>query len=159
AEFIPIYQAHPNAEMYAICQRSKDKLDACGDKFGIKKRYTSYEDLLKDPNVDAVHINSPIPDHGPQTLAALKAGKHVACTVPMATSKEQIREIVELQRKVNKTYMMMEMVVYAREYLFAEDIVEEDRPRHRRIRAGLVFIESYRTLPLLAWPRLLIDTM
>ena len=124
AEFIPIYQAHPNAEMYAVCQRSKDKLDACGDKFGIKARYTSYEDLLRDPNVDAVHINSPIPDHGPQTLAALKAGKHVACTVPMATTKEQIKEIVELQRKVNKVYMMMETVVYAREYLFAKDLYD-----------------------------------
>ena len=40
----------------------------------------------KDPNVDAVHINSPIPDHAPQSIAALKAGKHVACTVPMATT-------------------------------------------------------------------------
>jgi predicted dehydrogenase len=125
AEFIPIYQAHPNADMAAVCQRSKDKLDACGDKFGIAKRYTSYDELLNDPDIDAVHINSPIPDHGPQTLAALKAGKHVACTVPMATSKEQIREIVELQRKVGKVYMMMETVVYAREYLFAKDLYDK----------------------------------
>ena len=124
AEFIPIYQAHPNAEMAAICQRSKSNLDACGDKFGIKKRYTSYEDLLKDPDIDAVHINSPIPDHGPQSIAALKAGKHVACTVPMATTKEQIREIVELQRKTGKVYMMMETVVYSREYLFVKDLYD-----------------------------------
>jgi len=125
AEFIPIFQAHPNAELVAICQRSKDKLDACGDKFGIKKRYTSYEDLLKDPDIDAVHINSPIPEHGAQTIAALKAGKHVACTVPMATSKEQIQEIVELQRKTGKVYMMMETVVYAREYLFVKDLYDK----------------------------------
>lgn len=48
---------------------------------------------------------------------------------------------------------------HARLYLFAEDLDEADRPRRRRIRAALVFIESYRTLPLLAWPRLLVDTM
>ena len=66
AEFIPIYQHHPNAEMYAICRRNKAELDACGDQFGIAKRYTDYDELLKDPNVDAVHINSPIPDHAPQ---------------------------------------------------------------------------------------------
>src|SRR2546423_1120944 len=98
AEFIPIYQKHPDAEMYAICRRNKSELDKSGDKLGIKTRYTDYEQLLKDPNVDAVHINSPIPDHATQTLAALKAGKHVACTVPMATTIDECRQIVELQR-------------------------------------------------------------
>ena len=63
AEFIPIYQNHPHAEMYAICRRNKAELDECGDRFGIKARYTDFDQLLKDPNVDAVHINSPIPDH------------------------------------------------------------------------------------------------
>ena len=146
AEFIPIYQAHPHAEMYAICQRSKDKLDACGDKFGIKARYTSYEDLLKDPNVDAVHINSPIPDHGPQTIAALKAGKHVACTVPMATTKEQIKEIVELQRKVGKVYMMMETVVYAREDLFAKDLYD------RGVLGKIQFLRGSHQQDMDGWP-------
>lgn len=125
AEFIPIYQAHPNAEMAAICRRNKAELDKCGDRYKIAKRYTSYEDLLKDPDIDAIHINSPIPDHGPQSIAALKAGKHVACTVPMATTKDQIREIVELQRKTGKVYMMMETVVYSREYLFVKDLYEK----------------------------------
>ena len=122
AEFIPIYQAHPNAEMVGVCRRNKAELDKCADKYKIPKRFTSYEELLKDPDIDAVHINSPIPDHGPQSIAALKAGKHVACTVPMATTKEQIKEIVELQRKVGKVYMMMETVVYSREYLFAKEL-------------------------------------
>ncbi len=124
AEFIPIYQAHPNAEMYAICRRNRTELDKCGDRFGIKARYTDYNDLLKDPNVDAVHINSPIPDHAPQSIAALKAGKHVASTVPMATSIEECGEIVRLQRQVGKVYMMMETVVYSREYLFVKELYD-----------------------------------
>jgi predicted dehydrogenase len=124
AEFIPIYQAHPNAEMAAVCRRNKGELESCANKYGIPKRFTRFEDVLADPEIDAVHINSPIPDHGPQTIAALKAGKHVACTVPMATTKEQIREIVELQRQVGKVYMMMETVVYSREYLFAKELYE-----------------------------------
>src|SRR4051812_22298430 len=77
AEFIPIYQKHPSAEMYAICQRTRAKLDQVGDTFGIGRRYEDYAAMLKDPDLDAVHINSPIPDHAPMTLAALKAGKHV----------------------------------------------------------------------------------
>jgi len=125
AEFIPIYQKHPNAEIVAVCRRNKVELDKTADKYGIPKRFTSYEELLKDPDIDAVHINSPIPDHGPQSIAALKAGKHVACTVPMATTKEQIREIVELQRRTGKVYMMMETVVYAREYLFARELYDK----------------------------------
>jgi predicted dehydrogenase len=125
AEFIPIYQKHPNAEIVAVCRRNKAELDKTADKYGIPKRFTNYEELLKDPDIDAVHINSPIPDHGPQSIAALKAGKHVACTVPMATTKEQIREIVELQRRTGKVYMMMETVVYAREYLFARELYDK----------------------------------
>ena len=125
AEFIPIYQRHPNAEMYAICRRDKKDLDAVGDRFGIKTRYTSYEDLLEDPNVDAVHINSPIADHAPQSIAALKAGKHVASTVPAATTIDECRQIVEWQRKSGKVYMMMETVVYSREYLFAKELYDK----------------------------------
>src|SRR5881396_3468943 len=124
AEFIPIYQRHPNAEMYAICRRDKGELDACGDKFGIKTRYTNYEEMLRDPNLDAVHINSPIADHAPQSIAALKAGKHVASTVPAATTIDECRHIVELQRTSGKVYMMMETVVYSREYLFVKELYD-----------------------------------
>src|ERR1700735_1869280 len=79
AEFIPIYQRHPLANMYAVCQRNEAKLNQIADAFGVAKRYTSYEQLLADPQVDAVHINTPIPDHARQSIAALMAGKHVAC--------------------------------------------------------------------------------
>src|SRR5690606_32873431 len=95
AEFIPIYQRHPNAEMYAICQRTKSRLDEVGNAFGIEHRYTDYDEMLKDPNIDVVHINTPIPDHAIQSIKALQAGKHVACTVPMATSVDDCRKIVE----------------------------------------------------------------
>ncbi len=124
AEFIPIYQAHPNAELYAICRRNKAELDKVGNRFGIKVRYTSFDDLLKDPNVDAVHINSPIPDHAPQSLAALRAGKHVACTVPMGTTIEECKALVEAQRVSGKVYIMMETVVYSREYLFVKELYD-----------------------------------
>src|SRR5205814_3373811 len=80
--------------------------------------------LLADPNVDAVHIHSPSPDHAPQSLAALAAGKHVACTVPMATTVEECRQLVEARRASGKVYMMMETVVYSREYLFVKELYD-----------------------------------
>ena len=125
SEFIPIYQRHPYANMYAICQRNEENLNKIGDAFNIEKRYTSYDELLKDPNIDAVHINSPIPNHAEQTIKALKAGKHVACTVPMATSVEECMEIVELSKQTGKKYMMMETVVYSREFLFVKELYEK----------------------------------
>ncbi len=124
AEFIPIYQKHPNANLVAICQRNEAKLNELGDAFGIEKRYSSYDELLKDDGIDAVHINTPIPDHGIQSIKALKAGKHVACTVPMATTVEECEEIVRLTEETGLTYMMMETVVYAREFLYMKELYE-----------------------------------
>jgi predicted dehydrogenase len=125
AEFIPIYQKHANAKLAAICQRTKAKLDKVGEAFKIAKRYTSYDELLKDPGIDAVHINSPIPDHAPMSLAALKAGKHVLCTVPMATTVEECQQVVDLVKKTKLKYMMAETVVYSREFLFIKEMYQK----------------------------------
>ena len=124
AEFIPIWQRHPLTECVAVCQRNPEKLNAVADEFGVAKRYADFRELLKDSEVDAVHINSPIPDHGWMSIEALKAGKHVACTVPMATSVEECLEIIRLCDSTGLRYMMMETVVYSREFLFMKDLYE-----------------------------------
>jgi predicted dehydrogenase len=95
------------------------------DRAGVAKRYASYDELLKDPSVQAVHINSPIPDHAPQAIKALKAGKHVLCTVPMATTIEECQQIVDLVKKTGLKYMMAETVVYSREFLFIKDMYQK----------------------------------
>ena len=125
AEFIPIYQAHANVEIHSICQRTESKLNEIGDQFNIERRHTSYDEVLADPEVDFVHINSPIPDHAPMSIAALKAGKHVMCTVPMATTVEECREICELVRETGLKYMMAETVVYSREFLFIKEMYDK----------------------------------
>jgi predicted dehydrogenase len=125
AEFIPIYQNYPGAEIYAISRRDRKGLDEIGDRYKIKTRYTDYRELLTDPAIDAVHINSPIPDHAWMSVEALKAGKHVACTVPMGTSIDECRQIVQAQRESGKIYMMMETVVYSREYLFVKELYDK----------------------------------
>lgn len=125
AEFIPIYQAHPDAELVAICQRSEPALTTVGDSFGVAKRFTSFDEMLRDPGIDAVHINTPIPAHAEQTIAALRAGKHVACTVPMATTLDECRTIVAAVRESGRKYMMMETVVYSREFLHVKDLVDD----------------------------------
>lgn len=125
AEFIPIYQRHPNAEVVAVCRRNEAEMNAVADRFGIAKRYTDYEKVLADPEVDFVHINSPIPDHAWMSLQALRAGKHVMCTVPMATTIEECDEICETVATTGRKYMMAETVVYSREFLFIKEMVQK----------------------------------
>ena len=51
AEFIPIYQRHPNAEITALCQRNEESLNKVADEYGITKRYTDYDALLDGEEV------------------------------------------------------------------------------------------------------------
>ncbi len=125
AEFIPIYQNYPGAEASAICRRNIEELNKVGDAFGIENRYTDYHEMLKDDSLDAIHINSPINDHAWMSMEALKAGKHVMCTVPMATTIEECRQIVDLVKQTGLKYMMAETVVYSREFLFIKEMFEK----------------------------------
>ena len=121
-EFIPIYQQHPATSLYAICQRTRSQLDEVGSIYGVERRFTNFDDLIADPELDAVHINSPIHLHASQSIAALRAGKHVACTVPAATTVEECRGIVEAAQESGKNYMMMETAIYTREFLFVREL-------------------------------------
>jgi predicted dehydrogenase len=124
-EFIPIYQSHPDVEVFAICQRTKNKLNEIGDRFGIKNRFTNWKDLLDVEEVDALHVVTPILDHADMSIAVLESGKHCACTVPMGTSSDELKAIVKAKKKAKKVYMMMETAVYTREFLYVKKLVDD----------------------------------
>jgi predicted dehydrogenase len=126
-EFIPIYQQHPDSEVFAICQRNEQSLRDIGDKFGIKHRFTKFEDLLTIKEIDAIHVVTPIFDHASMSLAALEAGKHCACTVPMGTTLDECKAIVKAEKKARKVYMMMETAVYTREFLYVKNLVQSGK--------------------------------
>jgi len=146
SEFIPIYQRHPDANMYAICQRTRSKLDEVGDRYGVDVRYTDYDEMLRDPAIDVVHINTPLQVHADQVVAALHAGKHVGCTIPMATSVEDCKRIVDAQRETGLTYMMMETVVYSREFLYVKELYEGGEL------GKLQFLRSSHHQDMTGWP-------
>src|SRR3990172_9754680 len=124
AEFIPIYQRHPQTEVVAVCRRNQSEMNKLADAFKIGKRYTKFEQVLADPDIDFVHINSPIPDHAWMSQEALQAGKHVMCTVPMATNVADCEKICRLVADTGLKYMMAETVVYSREFLFIREMYE-----------------------------------
>lgn len=127
AEFIPIYQAYPNSNLVAICQRSKDNLEALGKEWNIPKLYTDYDELLKDDEIEAVHINTPPQLHADMVVKALEAGKHAASTIPMALTVEDCKRIVDAQEASGKTYMMMETTVYSRDFLYLDELYKSGK--------------------------------
>jgi predicted dehydrogenase len=124
AEFVPIYLHHPKVGHVAICDPDRARLKEIGDKFGVEDRCDSYAQIIADKGIDAVHLVSPIPAHAAQAVAVLEAGKHCACTVPMATSLDDLRAIVAAQRAAQKNYFMAETSVYTREFLYVKDMAE-----------------------------------
>ena len=124
-EFIPIYQQYPHVEKVAICARNSKTVSEIGDKYNIEEnlRFTDFNELLKCDDIDAIHIVTPILEHAKQSIASLEAGKHTACTVPMATTLEELKALVKAKNKAKKVYMMMETALYTREYLYAKELV------------------------------------
>lgn len=118
--FCEIYAHHPYVESVGVYDPDKNAVRRCMEEYGGTKAYNSFEGILNDANIDAVHLVTPIPMHTEQTIKVLKAGKHCACAVPMATSLEDIRKIVEAVRESGKKYMMMETALYTYNYLYAK---------------------------------------
>jgi predicted dehydrogenase len=127
AEFAPIYRDHPDVAVVGICDSNSAKAASASERFNIEKTYSDLDEVLADDDVDAVHLVTPIPHHAKQTVAVLNAGKHCACTVPMATSFEDIQSIVDAQVKSGKAYMMMETAVYTREFLMVQDLYKNGK--------------------------------
>ena len=82
-----------NCEMYAIAGRNIEKAEQFKEKYGFRKAYGSYAELLADPEVEAVYIPLPNTMHYEWTIQALKNGKHVLCEKPLAPTEAQEEEM------------------------------------------------------------------
>lgn len=125
-EFPPIYRDHPDVESVVLCEQNEALLAQYAQKFGFAGTVTDFDKLL-DSDVDAVHIVTGIPSHAELVIKALNAGKHVACTVPMATSVSDMYRILEAQKKSGKTYMMMETAMYTYQCLYVRDLIVQGK--------------------------------
>ena len=81
---IPAIQRSSNSELYAIASREESKLAECRTRFNVPKTYGGYEDLLRDPEVDAIYIPLPNSLHCEWAVKAAENGKHVLCEKPLA---------------------------------------------------------------------------
>lgn len=110
--FVPLFRAHPAVEFVAVCDKFRDRAEDFKEKFNADKIFDTYEEMLASDEVNAIAIFSQRNQHGEMAIAALKAGKHVYSAVPMATSVEEIKEIVRLVKETGLTYSMGETGIY-----------------------------------------------
>lgn len=93
-------------EMTAFCDIIEERAKKAAEEFGTAdaKVYTDYRELLKDKEIDVVHVCTPNVAHCPVTVAAFEAGKHVLCEKPMAATTEDAQKMMDAWKKSGKKF-------------------------------------------------------
>lgn len=96
---IPAMSNHGQFEVNAIASRNLGKAKAAAEKLDIPRFFGSYEDLIQDPDIDAVYIPLPNDLHVDYTLKCIEAGKHVLCEKPLSLKAEEIESLIKARNK------------------------------------------------------------
>lgn len=101
AKVIPGMLKSKEIDIVAISSRDQKTADKAAKKLGIAKAYGSYEEMLADPEIEAVY--NPLPNHlhVPLTLAAAKAGKHVLCEKPIAITAKEAEKLKKTPKGIH----------------------------------------------------------
>ena len=95
-----------NAELTALAEVNKSRLNSVADKYGIKKRFSDYTQLLNNDEIDAVIIATPTHLHKQMAIDCLSAGKDVLVEKPLARNSSDGIEIIECAKKHNRKLMV-----------------------------------------------------
>lgn len=101
----PELAANPQAKIVAFCDIVPERAEEMVDLYG-GKAYTDYKDVLAIDEIDAIVVCTPNYLHAPITIAALKAGKHVLCEKPMATSAAEAEAMIKAAKEAGKFLMI-----------------------------------------------------
>ena len=121
---LPEYQDHPEARIWGLFDLNRERAETLAERYGAKA-YPSYEALLADPEVDAVSVCAANTAHAEMTVAALKAGKHVLCEKPMATTLADCERMVKAARESGKTLMIGQNQRLTPAHQKARELVEQ----------------------------------
>ena len=127
ADFVPIYQAHPEVGRVAIVDTDLARTTTVAQRLGITDTFPTLDDALASSGWDAVHLLTPVRFHAEQVLQVLRSGRHCASAVPMATTLEDFDALITAQEGAQRNYMMMETAVYSREFFHARRLLESGK--------------------------------
>src|SRR5215470_2268962 len=85
----------PEVTVAAVAARDLARAEAFALRHGIPKAYGSYQEMLDDPDIDAIYNPLPNSQHGPWTLRAIEAGKHVLCEKPFASNADEAAQVAQ----------------------------------------------------------------
>jgi predicted dehydrogenase len=94
---IPALRRSTTGVLTAIASRNPERAAEAKERYGIARAYRSYEELLKDPDIDAVYIPLPNHLHVPWSIRAAEAGKHVLCEKPLGMSAAEVRDLITVR--------------------------------------------------------------
>ena len=136
AKVIPAMQLASNCEVAAIASRDLSKARAAAEQLGIHHAYGSYEELLKDPSIDAIY--NPLPNHlhVPWSIRAAEAGKHVLCEKPIGLSVAETRELIATRDKAGVKIGEAFMARTHPQWLRAAELVRAGRIGELRVVSG-----------------------
>lgn len=117
----------PGIELAALCTRRPERLAELADKYGVKKRYTDYHELLADPDIDVVGITTHIYHHRDIAIDALKAGKHVFLEKPMAANTADCDLILEAAAAADGFLMVGHICRFDPRVELAKQAIDEGR--------------------------------
>ncbi len=123
--FVPIYRDHPDVGKVGLCDLDSGLMNRFGELYGIRDHYGSLEEVLADDTMDAVHLVTPIPQHARQIIQVLRSGRDCACTVPMAVSHEEVRQIMDAIRESGRKFMLMETTLYTYQMFYVRQMLEK----------------------------------
>jgi len=98
-------QLLPDAALAAVGSRAQERADAFGDRFGVPRRYGSYEALVADPELDVVYVATPHSEHAEHAAMALEAGAAVLCEKPLALNAAQAETLIATARRRDQFLM------------------------------------------------------
>lgn len=120
---IPEYLDNPNAKLTGLYDLNLQRAKNLAEKYGCKS-YESIEEMLADPEIDAVSVCVANHVHAEITIAALKAGKHVLCEKPMATTLKDCQMMVDTAEQMGKKLMIGQNQRFAKAHAEAKKLIE-----------------------------------
>ncbi len=118
------FNACPTSRVVMICDRDPARLDHCHGLCPTAQTTREFDDVLNNPEVEAVSIATPVATHAPLGLAALQAGKHVIVEKPMAMSVTEAEEMVALAKKLGRVLMVDHTFIYSAAVRKVKDLID-----------------------------------